>query len=292
VIRIHYSSELQPGLHARAERHGDTTRIYLLPWLTHEQRRAALRRLRQQGRMGISPRLPCGQLAIALLVDRVRTAFGQAGAIVRVHPAGSALPVVVATVAIAAFLVLCALSVHIVHLPPQSGGGVAAGNAASGRTPGWPLPSPSAQPTWSSVGQRSPAEGQPVSARSSLAGAVGGGTGTGPGGVPGSASSGSSTANPGGGPSSGAGAGPTPSGGSNTGSASSSSPGPTTQPTTQPTTGSATPGPSPVPSATPTSGASPLPSPSTSPSSTAHGGGGTGGQLCVGIGSVGICVGL
>jgi hypothetical protein len=283
VIRIHYSSELQPGLHARVERDGDTTLIYLLPWLTAEQRRAALRRLRQQGRMGISPRLPCGQLAIALLLDRVRTAFGQASAVVRVHPAASALPVVVVTVAIAAFLVLCTLSVHMVHLPPQSGSGVAAGNPAPGATPGWPLPSPSARPTWLSAGQRLPEDGQPASRPSPAGGEAAGGTRTTPGGAQTSTPSAAPTSSPS--DSSGAIASPEPtlSDGSSTGGAPSSGPGATAEPSTS--------GP-PVPSATPTTGTSPSPSPSASPSSTEHGGGGAGGQLCVNVGSVGICVGL
>src|SRR5438034_612087 len=91
MIRVRYSdsNELSPGLHAAAERHGRTTTVYLLPGLTKPERRSALRRLRLSARMGHCPRLPSGQLAVALFADRIRTGIGRAGAVLRVHPAGS-----------------------------------------------------------------------------------------------------------------------------------------------------------------------------------------------------------
>ena len=127
MIRIAYSSELQPGLNGRAERLGRGTVVYLLPGLTPAERAATLRRLRQHGRMGLSPRLPRGQLGLALLADRVRMAFGQAGAIVRIHPAGSTLPVVAVSAAVVGFLLL-SVQIKVVHTP------VAAG-ASTGRSP-------------------------------------------------------------------------------------------------------------------------------------------------------------
>jgi hypothetical protein len=117
VIRIRYSSELRPGLNGHAERLGRTTVVYLLPGLNPHERAAALRRLRQHGRMGIGPSLPSGQLALAQFADRVRMAFGQAGAIVRTHPAGSTLPVMAVSAAVAGFLVLSAVSIRIEHTP-------------------------------------------------------------------------------------------------------------------------------------------------------------------------------
>ena len=94
MIKIRYrdSNELSPGLHAAAERHGRSTTVYLLSGLTAAERRAALRRLRLSARMGYCPRLPAAQLALALLVDRIRTTIGQAGAVFRLHPGGQHRP--------------------------------------------------------------------------------------------------------------------------------------------------------------------------------------------------------
>jgi len=122
VIRIRYSPDLQPGLNGHAERHGHITVVYLVPGLTPAERAAALRRMRQHGRMGVGPRLPAGELLIALIADRFRTAFGRAGAIVRTHPAGSTFPVMVISAAVAGFLLLSAVSVRIIHQPQAIGG--------------------------------------------------------------------------------------------------------------------------------------------------------------------------
>jgi hypothetical protein len=66
--------------------------IYLLPGLTGRQRRAVIRRLRQEASRGCGPALPLPQLVIALLLDRVRGAFGLAGAVLRLHPGSTLLP--------------------------------------------------------------------------------------------------------------------------------------------------------------------------------------------------------
>lgn len=66
--------------------------VYLLPGLTTCQRRAAIRRLRQEASRGLGPELPLPQLAIALGLDRVRTAARIVGAVVRQHPAGTLVP--------------------------------------------------------------------------------------------------------------------------------------------------------------------------------------------------------
>jgi hypothetical protein len=97
MIKVRYrdSNELSPGLHAAAERHGRTTMVYLLSGLTKPQRRSALRRLRLSARMGHCPGLPAGQLALALFADRIRTGIGRAGAVLRLHPTGSTLPIMV-----------------------------------------------------------------------------------------------------------------------------------------------------------------------------------------------------
>jgi hypothetical protein len=135
VIRICYSSELQPGLNGKAVRIGGTTFVYLLPGLTSAQRAATLRRLRQHGRMGLSPRLPTIQLHAALIADRIGIAFGQVRAIVRIHPAGSTVPVVVVSAAVIGFLLVSAVSIKIIHTPLATGSGDAGTTHASGPTP-------------------------------------------------------------------------------------------------------------------------------------------------------------
>jgi hypothetical protein len=119
MIRIRYrdSNEFSPGLHAAAERHGRTTMVYLLSGLTAPQRRSALRRLRLSARMGHCPRLPAAQLALALLADLIRTAVGRAGAVFRLHPAGSTVPVMVLSGGAIAFLLFSTVSIRVLPTP-------------------------------------------------------------------------------------------------------------------------------------------------------------------------------
>jgi hypothetical protein len=117
MIRIRYrgSNELSPGLHAAAEQRGPRTTVYLLSGLTAAERRSALRRLRLTARMGHCPRLPAGQLAFALLMDRIRTGVGRAGAVLRLHPAGSTVPIMVLSGGAIAFLLFSTVSIHVLH---------------------------------------------------------------------------------------------------------------------------------------------------------------------------------
>jgi len=80
------------GLHGRAEHCARGVRVYLLPGITARQRRAVIRRLRQEASRGLGPALPLPQLAIALGLDRVRTATRIVGAMVRLHPAVTLVP--------------------------------------------------------------------------------------------------------------------------------------------------------------------------------------------------------
>ncbi|HTU72038.1 MAG TPA: hypothetical protein VMG38_00830 [Trebonia sp.] len=97
VIRIRYL-DLSAGLHAIARSAGGTTTIYLRPGLTPPQRQAALRRLRQESRVGCGPRLPAAWLALATMADRARMAARQVIAVVRLHPAAAlAVPLAGAT---------------------------------------------------------------------------------------------------------------------------------------------------------------------------------------------------
>jgi hypothetical protein len=120
MIRVRYrdSNALSPGLHAAAERHGRTTTVFLLSGLTKPQRRSALRRLRLSARMGHCPGLPAGQLALALFADRIRTGIGRAGAVLRLHPAGSTLPVMVLSGGAIAFLLFSTVSIRVMHSSP------------------------------------------------------------------------------------------------------------------------------------------------------------------------------
>lgn len=97
VIRILYKdfsagTHDVAGLHGRVECCARGTTIYLLPGLTACQRRAVIRRLRQEASRGFSPALPLPQLAIALGLDRVQAAARTLGAIVRLHPAVTLVP--------------------------------------------------------------------------------------------------------------------------------------------------------------------------------------------------------
>ena len=131
MIRIRYrdSNELSPGLHAEAERRCRGTTVYLLCGLTAQQRRSALRRLRLSARMGHCPRLPAGQLALALLADRIRTGVGRAGAVFRLHPAGSTVPIMVLSGGAIAFLLFSTVSIRVLPTPRTTPRSSAAGTS-------------------------------------------------------------------------------------------------------------------------------------------------------------------
>jgi hypothetical protein len=151
VIKIRYRDpdELSPGLHAAAVTQGRNTIVFLLPGLTAAERRAALRRLRLSARMGYCPPLPRAQLALALMADRIRTTVGQLGTLVRSHPAGSTVPVMVISAGAIAFLALSAVSIQVLHLPHGPGGSsaLAGTNGESGRRIPVPSPSPDSSAT-------------------------------------------------------------------------------------------------------------------------------------------------
>jgi hypothetical protein len=148
VIKIRYrdADELSPGLHAAAVPQGRNTIVFLLPGLTAAERRAALRRLRLSARMGYCPPLPPAQLALALVADRIRTTVGQLGTLVRSHPAGSTVPVMVISAGAIAFLALSAVSIQVLHLPHHPGGSSALPGTNGVSARGIPTPSPSPDP--------------------------------------------------------------------------------------------------------------------------------------------------
>jgi septal ring-binding cell division protein DamX len=311
MIRVRYrgSNELSPGLHAAAEQRGRRTTVYLLSGLTAAQRRSALRRLRLTARMGHCPRLPAGQLAFALFVDRIRTGLGRTGAVLRLHPAGSTVPIMVLSGGAIAFLLFSTVSIHVLR-PPQTADQSAAGTSpvasasaiplaggsqgkAAGRSPAPGDPGGPADPGSVNRGSETRQLTQPSRASAATSpvlaagGTVAGGTiagsagsgGAGSGGA-GSGSAGSGGAGPGGG--SGAGRGSAKGSGSAgggttlTGSASQSSAtsGPTTPATSAPA---------------PASAASPAPAPAGSGSGSSSG---TSNGVCVDVGPLGLCLNI
>src|SRR5579859_1340377 len=142
MIRIRYrdSNELSPGLHAEAERRRHGTTVYLLSGLTAQQRRSALRRLRLSARMGHCPRLPAGQLALALLADRIRTGVGRAGAVFRLHPAGSTVPIMVLSGGAIAFLLFSTVSIRVLPTPRTTTQSSAAGTSPVASVGPMPIP--------------------------------------------------------------------------------------------------------------------------------------------------------
>jgi hypothetical protein len=103
VLRIRYR-DLPSGLHGKAERSTRRTTVYLLPGLTGGQRKAALRRLRQEASRGCGPALPLPQLTMALAGDKIRVTCRRTAAVIRLHPAGSLLPAVFAGALLALFV--------------------------------------------------------------------------------------------------------------------------------------------------------------------------------------------
>jgi hypothetical protein len=271
MIRVRYrdSNEFSPGLHAAAERHGRITTVYLLPGLTKPERRSALRRLRLSARMGHCPRLPAGPLALALFADRIRTGIGRAGAVLRLHPAGSTLPVMVLSGGAIAFLLFSTVSIRVMHSSSASPGSASAPNPAA---PAGAIPITGSSGGVAGLGGSGDRQaippglgGSSLATRPSLAGAPGGpgagaapgsggdGTGLGGSGTGGSTGSGTGASGSGGGTTLSGGSDPTQapsqgggsSGGVSSGGGSSSSSSPS-----QPASSSSSSAPQPAPSAT------------------------------------------
>lgn len=114
------------GLQGIAESVPRGVTIYLLPGLTGRQRRAVIRRLRQEASRGCGPRLPLAQLQFALLLDRVRGALGLAAGAVRLHPGTTMLPAVFIAAVMTLFVLVSA------GVGPDPAGGPALAAAQSG----------------------------------------------------------------------------------------------------------------------------------------------------------------
>jgi hypothetical protein len=116
------------GLQGIAERVPRGVTIYLLPGLTSRQRRAVIRRLRQEASRGCGPELPLAQLIVALLLDRVRGALGLAAGAVRLHPGTTLLPAAFVATVMTLFVLVSAglgpVSAGRPALVAQSGAGL------------------------------------------------------------------------------------------------------------------------------------------------------------------------
>jgi hypothetical protein len=119
------------GFHGRAELCAHGVTVYLLPGMTRWQRKAVLRRLRMEASRGYGPALPLPQLALALAVDRVRTALKITAGVIRLHPSQTLLPSAAAVV-LMTFFVLAAAGSRLQLSPPASLDGMVSGggNAA------------------------------------------------------------------------------------------------------------------------------------------------------------------
>ena len=123
------------GLHGRAERGPRGVTVYLIPGLTAGQRRAVFRRLRQEASRYVGPALPMPQLALALGLDRVRSAARITAAVVRLHPAVTLLPGALVAALMSLFVIASADGPALVAGPrPGPADAVAAGNGGQAVT--------------------------------------------------------------------------------------------------------------------------------------------------------------
>jgi hypothetical protein len=139
VIRIRYK-DFSAGTHEATWLHGRTQdgargiTVYLVPGLTSRQRRAVIRRLRQEASRGFGPPLPLPQLVVALGVDRVRTVARVAGSVVRLHPTAALLPSGLVAALMALFVITSAGGTGIA--PGADGGLAPAASAQNGGSGG------------------------------------------------------------------------------------------------------------------------------------------------------------
>jgi hypothetical protein len=183
LIKIRYA-DLPAGLHVRAEAEGRSTTIYLLPGLTHTERRAALLRVRGSASMGYGPRLPALGVAAAVARDRVAATARNGAAAFRAHPLLLLPPLLIAASATIVYIMMSAVSITFPQASPPGparsvtsgppgpagpgpSGRFAAGPGAPGGAPSArhqgapgarkrPLPGPSASPGPSGPGSSSP----------------------------------------------------------------------------------------------------------------------------------------
>ena len=146
------------GFQGIAERFPRGVTIYLLPGLTGRQRRAVIRRLRQEASRGCGPELPLPQLVIALFLDRVRGAIGLALAAVRFHPGVTLLPAAF----VAAVMTLFVLASAGVEAVPVARPALAAAQSGTGLRSAGGTGAGGVRPSGTGAGGRGLGSGQPA----------------------------------------------------------------------------------------------------------------------------------
>jgi hypothetical protein len=135
MIKIRYA-DLPAGLHVRAEAHGRSTIIYLLPGLTLVERRSALLRARRSADLGYGPRLPLSGVVAAVTLDRVGALLRNGALALRSHPLLLFPPLIIAMTGSLVYIMLADVTITI--RPPQAGGAPALYQAAPPRPTGVP----------------------------------------------------------------------------------------------------------------------------------------------------------
>jgi hypothetical protein len=144
LIKIRYT-HLPAGLHVRAEASGRNTTIYLLPGLSHGERRSALLRARRSAALGYGPRLPAAGVAAAVTRDRIAATVRNGLTAFAGHPLLLLPPLLTAATATLMYVMLSAVAVTfppgVRDAPGPQGrpgasrpGSIAAGTAAAGRS--------------------------------------------------------------------------------------------------------------------------------------------------------------
>ena len=166
MIRIRYKdfsagTHNITGLHGVARRGARGVTVYLVPGLNVRERRAVLRRLRQEASRGFGPPLPLLALVLAVCADRVRTTSGTAAALIRLHPAVTLLPGAFVAAVMTLFVVASA-SRSVDFIPGPQGGGLAlsqAGGVGEAGLIGRAQASPTEDMQLFTVDNRGPARG-------------------------------------------------------------------------------------------------------------------------------------
>lgn len=162
MIKIRYT-DLPEGLHGEVRQEGAKTSIHLAPGLSRAQRRAALTKARQAGRVGRSVPLPAIPFALAIGADRIKITLRAAVAAARVHPVAFAVPAAILITAVISYTFVASVTIHLSRHPQALGrGAVNATTSAAPVCSPWPPrqpPSPHASTAAAPGGSAGPLSG-------------------------------------------------------------------------------------------------------------------------------------